>query len=255
PAAARARATAVLQRPRALRALLVPLLCRAPRGHARATTEAGSGRAGRPRRDRDRRRGPSLARARRPRGPGRSRLRRRPRLVPAGDRRGARRDRLLRPVVLRLRARPADLGAPRRRSGAPLRVRARRRPPARAARRPPPRRRARPRADPGRVHVRRLPRPRRRLRRPAPSGCAVRGGAGAQRRRLSGSTSTVVTLQLSTARQTTVSTGSRATYAVAKRIGPPEVTIAISSAGGRWSSSSRKAATRLYTSRMLSPPG
>jgi hypothetical protein len=39
-----------------------------------------------------------------------------------------------------------------------------------------------------------------------------------------------VTLQFSTAAQTTASTGSRARYALAIRIGPPEVTSAISSA-------------------------
>jgi phytoene dehydrogenase-like protein len=74
--------------------------------------------------------------------------------------------------------------------------------------------------------------------------CRTRDPASAPAPPARSSTSTVVTLQFSTAAQTTASTGSRATYALAIRIGPPEVTSAISSAGDSASSASRNAAIR-----------
>src|SRR5205807_7697536 len=102
-AAAASDSAALLQRARPLRPLLVPLLRGADRRTPRAAGREGDG-GGRSRRDRDRRRRPPVARARRAwlARPGRTRSG--ARLVSDRDRRGGRADRLLRRVVLRVRA-------------------------------------------------------------------------------------------------------------------------------------------------------
>ena len=85
--------------------------------------------------DRDRRRRAPAARGRRPGESGDARPRRRSRVVPGRERRGARADRRVRPVVLRVPARAASREPRRRPARAAVRVRPRRRPAPRTARR------------------------------------------------------------------------------------------------------------------------
>ena len=134
-AAAPSRPPPLLQRARALRALLVPLLRRADRRHAGRGRARLGARADRPGGDGDRRRRPPPARDGRHGRAGCARSGARPRLVSGGDRRGARADPQLRRVVLRLRAGPPDRRVARGDRRAAVRLRARRRSSPRPARR------------------------------------------------------------------------------------------------------------------------
>ena len=138
-AAAPPRPAALVLGARALRALLVPLLRRARRRAARAPRRGRPAASG-SRRPRSATRCTGCSRLvdlREPRTPDR---RAGARVVPGGDRGGARADRRLRRGVLRLGARAPDRRPRRRAPGAPVRLRARRRAAARPARRPPARR-------------------------------------------------------------------------------------------------------------------
>ena len=139
-AAAARRAAALVQRARAVRPLLLPVL-------RRAGARAAAARRERPRRaegagarcDRGRRRRPSAARARPARragAPAPTSSSDGSRVVPVGHRGRARADRRFRRRLLRVRARAPARGASRHSARAAVRVRARRRPPARSARRP-----------------------------------------------------------------------------------------------------------------------